>query len=76
MKCDECNKNNGHEIWCCLSRHAAPVAVTSNTWVGYNEAGKLVMRQDFPPHKTAEGVLAWMQERPMFGQIVVRVEVA
>jgi len=74
MKCDECNKNNGHEIWCCLSREAA-APVASRDWAGFNQDGLQVQRGTFPPHVKSEFVLAYMQKRPMFGQVVVRVGV-
>jgi hypothetical protein len=76
MKCDECNKKNGHEIWCCLSQESTPAPVSSREWFGLNEDGRQVQRDTFPPHVNADFVLSYMQQRPMFGQIVVRVEVA
>jgi hypothetical protein len=39
MKCSECERNNGHEIWCSLSKEIMPKALPAGTWIAVSEQG-------------------------------------
>ena len=56
MKCDECGQNVGHEIWCCLSRQAAPAPAAKEIWIGLTAAG-MTRRYTFPIGTEANLVL-------------------
>jgi hypothetical protein len=74
MKCEECNKKGGHEIWCCLSRETAEMPA-SREWGGFNPEGVRVALGTFPAHVDADFVLSYMKKDALGWQNIVRVEV-
>ncbi len=38
-KCNECENETGHAIWCSLSKHAINKALAAGTWIAVSEHG-------------------------------------
>ncbi len=79
MKCDECNKINGHEEYCCLSTTVVAKPSAKQTWIGKTASG-MTRRFTFPANADAEFVMEYANRearRDFVSQIVsVSMEVA
>jgi len=58
MKCDECNKINGHEEYCCLSAAVASKPSAKQTWICKTASG-MIRRFTFPANTAAEFVMEY-----------------
>ena len=65
MRCNECDKQNGHEIWCSLTKETVAKPLASGKWIAVSEQGA-EKRFKLAPQASEEFALDYAQQHITF----------